>query len=80
MTVTSVRTDPDTLTLTLTAEFEASPERVWNLWSDPRKLERWWGPPTYPATFTGRTTTLRKNNSWIRCFPFDLCPSLPHFR
>ncbi|MCW2747146.1 MAG: polyketide cyclase, partial [Nocardioidaceae bacterium] len=21
------------------------------LWADPRKLERWWGPPTYPATF-----------------------------
>jgi uncharacterized protein YndB with AHSA1/START domain len=52
MTVTSVVTDPETLTLTLTAEFDASPERVWDLWSDPRKLERWWGPPTYPATFT----------------------------
>src|SRR5690606_5442536 len=21
------------------------------LWADPRQLERWWGPPTYPATF-----------------------------
>ena len=52
MTVTSVRTDPETLTLILTAEFDASPERVWNLWSDPRKLERWWGPPSYPVTFT----------------------------
>jgi uncharacterized protein YndB with AHSA1/START domain len=20
------------------------------LWADPRRLERWWGPPTYPAT------------------------------
>ena len=57
MTVTSVRTDPDTLTLTLTAEFDASPERVWDLWSDPRKLERWWGPPTYPATFTAHDLT-----------------------
>ena len=52
MTVTAVRKDPDALTLTLTAEFDASPERVWDLWADPRKLERWWGPPTYPATFT----------------------------
>jgi uncharacterized protein YndB with AHSA1/START domain len=52
MTVTAVHKDPDGLTLTLTAEFEASPERVWQLWSDPRQLERWWGPPTYPATFT----------------------------
>ncbi|HSL76838.1 MAG TPA: SRPBCC domain-containing protein [Candidatus Limnocylindrales bacterium] len=52
MTVTAVRKDPDKLTMTLDAEFEASPERVWQLWADPRQLERWWGPPTYPATFT----------------------------
>ena len=52
MTVTAVRKDPQTLTLTIEAEFDASPERVWQLWADPRQLERWWGPPTYPATFT----------------------------
>lgn len=50
MTVTAVTKDPQKLTMTLTAEFEASPERIWQLWSDPRQLERWWGPPTYPAT------------------------------
>ncbi len=50
MTVTDVRKDPDALSMTLTAEFDASPERVWQLWADPRQLERWWGPPTYPAT------------------------------
>ena len=52
MTVTDVRKSPETLTMTLDAEFEASPERVWQLWADPRQLERWWGPPGYPATFT----------------------------
>ncbi len=52
MTVTAVRKDPVALTMTLTAEFDAPPERVWDLWADPRQLERWWGPPTYPATFT----------------------------
>jgi uncharacterized protein YndB with AHSA1/START domain len=52
MTVTAVHKDPERLTMTLTAEFEASPQRVWQLWADPRQLERWWGPPTYPATFT----------------------------
>jgi uncharacterized protein YndB with AHSA1/START domain len=52
MTVTAVRKDPAALTMTLDAEFEASPERVWQLWADPRQLERWWGPPSYPATFT----------------------------
>src|SRR5437764_4885789 len=50
MTVTAVRKDPQTLTMTLEAEFDARPERVWQLWADPRQLERWWGPPTYPAT------------------------------
>jgi uncharacterized protein YndB with AHSA1/START domain len=52
MTVTAVRKDPNALTMTLDAEFDAPPERVWQLWADPRQLERWWGPPTYPATFT----------------------------
>jgi uncharacterized protein YndB with AHSA1/START domain len=52
MTVTAVRKNPQALSLTLDAEFDASPERVWQLWADPRQLERWWGPPTYPATVT----------------------------
>src|SRR5687767_15740705 len=57
MTVTAVRKNPETLTMTLEAEFEASPERVWQLWADPRQLDRWWGPPTYPATFTKHDLT-----------------------
>jgi uncharacterized protein YndB with AHSA1/START domain len=52
MTVTAVRKDPQRLALTVEAEFDASVERIWQLWANPRKLERWWGPPTYPATFT----------------------------
>lgn len=52
MTVTAVRKDPKALTMIIDAEFNASPSRIWQLWADPRQLERWWGPPTYPATFT----------------------------
>lgn len=52
MTVTAVRKDADALTMTVDAEFDASADRVWQLWADPRLLESWWGPPTYPATFT----------------------------
>jgi uncharacterized protein YndB with AHSA1/START domain len=52
MTVTEVEKSPEKLTMTVTAEFDASPERVWQLWADPRQLERWWGPPSYPATVT----------------------------
>lgn len=51
MTVTESRQDLEELTLTFVAEFDAPVERVWDLWADPRKLERWWGPPGYPATF-----------------------------
>jgi uncharacterized protein YndB with AHSA1/START domain len=51
MTVTTTK-DAATLTLTVVAEFDATPEDVWDVWEDPRKLERWWGPPTFPATFT----------------------------
>lgn len=51
MPVTDVTKDLDALTMTITAEFDAGAERVWEMWSDPRQLERWWGPPTYPATF-----------------------------
>ena len=52
MTVIDVRRDLDALTLTVEARFDAPVERVWQVWADPRKLERWWGPPGYPATFT----------------------------
>src|SRR6476660_514735 len=50
MSVTSIEKDFDRLTLVVVADFDATPERVWQLWADPRKLERWWGPPSYPAT------------------------------
>jgi uncharacterized protein YndB with AHSA1/START domain len=52
MTVISSNTNADELTMTIVAEFDAPPERVWDVFEDARKLERWWGPPTYPATFT----------------------------
>ena len=57
MTVTSVVKDPDARTLTITARFDASIGRVWQVWSDPRQLERWWGPPMYPATVTEHDLT-----------------------
>jgi uncharacterized protein YndB with AHSA1/START domain len=57
MTVTNVHKDPKALTMTITAEFDASVERSWQLWADPRQLERWWGPPTYPATFVDHDLT-----------------------
>jgi uncharacterized protein YndB with AHSA1/START domain len=50
MSITSIDKDFDNLTVTLVADFDAPIERVWQLWADPPLLERWWGPPNYPAT------------------------------
>jgi uncharacterized protein YndB with AHSA1/START domain len=50
MSVTSVEKDPKSLTMTVTAELDATVERVWQLWADPRQFERWWGPPGYLVT------------------------------
>lgn len=50
MPVTDVRHDVDNRTLTIIAEFAAPPTRIWQIYADPRQLEKVWGPPTYPAT------------------------------
>jgi uncharacterized protein YndB with AHSA1/START domain len=52
MTVITSSRSAEDLSMTIVADFDAAPERVWNLWEDPRQLERWWGPDPYPATFT----------------------------
>lgn len=52
MTVTGVTRSVEELTLTFVTEFDAPIEQVWQVWANPRTLERWWGPPTWPATFT----------------------------
>ncbi|NQX13916.1 SRPBCC domain-containing protein [Microbacteriaceae bacterium VKM Ac-2855] len=51
MPVTSVEKDLDNLTITIVADFAASQRRLWDAYTDPRQIERFWGPPTYPATF-----------------------------
>src|SRR5712692_6803432 len=57
MTVLAVDRDPVALTLTIVSEFDAPAARVWQVWADPRQLERWWGPPTYPATVVDHDLT-----------------------
>lgn len=52
MTVISSTKNPEALSFILVAEFDADVKRVWQIWEDPRQLERWWGPPTWPATFS----------------------------
>jgi hypothetical protein len=58
MSVTNVHKDTEALTMTVTAEYDVAVERAWQLWNDPRQLERWWGPPTYPATVVEHDGTI----------------------
>lgn len=51
MAVVRIEKSPAAAAMTIVCEFDAPVERVWGLWADPRQLERWWGPPGYPATF-----------------------------
>jgi uncharacterized protein YndB with AHSA1/START domain len=51
MPVVEVRKDPEALTMTVVAQFAAPVARVWAAYADPRQLERFWGPPQWPATF-----------------------------
>jgi uncharacterized protein YndB with AHSA1/START domain len=84
MTVVRTEKDSEALALTLVAELAAPPSRVWQVWADPRQLERWWGPPTWPATFeehelapgggsryylTGPAG--EKSRGWWRCLALD---------
>ena len=54
---TDVTKDFSTRSLTITAEFAAPVERVWQVYADPRQLERVWGPPTHPATVVEHSLT-----------------------
>lgn len=51
MPLTSVSKDPAKLTLTVVGDYAVSQKRLWEAFADPRQLERFWGPPTMPATF-----------------------------
>ncbi|GAA3662645.1 SRPBCC family protein [Microbacterium marinilacus] len=52
MPVTSVEKDLDALTMTIVADFPVPVRRLWDAYVDPRQIERFWGPPEWPATFT----------------------------
>jgi uncharacterized protein YndB with AHSA1/START domain len=52
MPITSVFSDASALTLTFVGDYPVPVERLWQAYADPRQLERFWGPETYPATFT----------------------------
>lgn len=50
MPVTGSTQDLDALTVTFACHFDATISQVWRMWAERDLLERWWGPPEYPAT------------------------------
>lgn len=52
MPITSVDKDPEALTMTVVADFGVTVRRLWDAYADPRQIEKFWGPPEWPATFT----------------------------
>jgi uncharacterized protein YndB with AHSA1/START domain len=52
MPITSVDKDVVALTMTVVADFAVPLQRLWDAYADPRQIEKFWGPTTYPAKFT----------------------------
>lgn len=52
MPITSVVPDAEALTLTVIGDYPVPVERLWQAYADPRQLEKFWGPESWPATFT----------------------------
>ncbi|HKH64095.1 MAG TPA: SRPBCC domain-containing protein [Solirubrobacterales bacterium] len=69
MPVTDVTKDFDALTMTITAEFDTDPERLWELWADPRQLERWWSPPSHSSTFVDHELTVGARTTYFMTGP-----------
>ncbi|MBC7549329.1 MAG: SRPBCC domain-containing protein [Cellulomonas sp.] len=69
MTVISTTPNTATLTMTIVADLAAPPQRTWQLWADPRQLERWWGPPTWPATFERHDLAVGGKSSYYMTGP-----------
>jgi len=52
MPITKITSDPETLTITVVGDYPVPVARLWEAYADPRQLEKFWGPETWPATFT----------------------------
>jgi uncharacterized protein YndB with AHSA1/START domain len=57
MPLTSITKDAERLTLTVVGDYPVPRQRLWDAFADPRQLERFWGPPSWPATFTRHDLT-----------------------
>ena len=69
MPITDVSTDPERLTLTVVGDYDVPVERLWEAWIDPRRVERFWGPPGWPATFTRHDVAVGGRSEYVMTGP-----------
>jgi uncharacterized protein YndB with AHSA1/START domain len=69
MPIMSVTSDAEALSLTVVGEYGVPVERLWDAYADPRKLERFWGPETWPATFTRHDMTAGGRSAYYMTGP-----------
>lgn len=70
MPITSITSDPEALTLTLVGEYPVPVERLWDAWSDPRQIERFWGPPEWPARFVRHDMVEGGRSEYVMTGPY----------
>lgn len=59
---TAVKTKDE---LTITRNFDAPREKVWQAWTDPERLSRWWGPKNFTTPFS--KIDLRVGGAYLNC-------------
>ena len=69
MPVTSVEKDLDALTMTVVADFPVPVRRLWDAYADPRQIEKFWGPPGWPATFTRHDLAVGGRSEYVMTGP-----------
>lgn len=69
MPVRTVHKNTDDSTIEIVADYPVSARRLWNAYADPNQLERFWGPPTYPATFTRHDLAVGGRSHYVMTGP-----------
>lgn len=65
MPIVEIHKDITALTMTVVAQFRAPVARVWAAYADARQLERFWGPPEWPATFARHDFTVGGRSEYV---------------
>lgn len=69
MPITSIEKNLDTLTMTVVADFAATRDRLWEAYTDPRQIEKFWGPAEWPATFTRHDVFVGGRSDYVMTGP-----------